>query len=1101
MGAGDLRFRILGPFEVWHGDRLLAVRAKQRVLLAALLLQANRVVAVERLVDQLWAESPPATATATLQTHISQLRKLLKVEPPSDQLIVTRASGYVLLVQPDQVDLQQFERLVDAARQAMAAGDAGGAAELFAQALGLWRGPALGGVALASPTLAGEAARLEEARLAALEDRIEAELALGRHARLVGELEALVAEEPLRERLQGLLMVALYRSGRQARALEVYQAARRMLRDELGLEPGRALQRLQQQILDADPSLEAAVGVATSLRAPAGAVPAQLPAVVADFTGRAGDLRELDRPLAGAESATAMVISAIVGTAGVGKTALAVRWAQQVRDQFPDGQLYVNLRGFAPTPPMRPIEALARFLDALGVPADQVPVELDQAAGLYRTLLAGRRMLVVLDNARNPEQVRPLLPGGPGCLVVVTSRDRLSGLVAKEGAQRLTLDVLRPEEARSLLARILGEQRVTAEPRASAELTRMCAFLPLALRIVAANLTSQPKRSIAGYVAGLDAGNRLTDLEIDDDEQAAVRAALELSYVALSPEAQRLFRFLGLVPGPDATAEVAAALIDSTAPQAARLLDRLAGAHLLGEHAPGRYAFHDLLRLYAAERARQDDPEQDRTAAIHRLLDHYLHMADTAARLLYPEKLRLPLPPGRVPPSPAGFGDDTQALAWLDGERHNLVAAIAYAAEHGPPSGAWLLADTLRGYFWFSMHIVDWLVVARAAVTAAQADGDLRGQAAAELSLANAYMSQGRHQPAIDHCTRALRLNQQSGWLHGQATVHGSLGLVAWELGRMQEAADHYTQALAITVGTGRLSNIATNTNNLGLVYQNMGRLEQAVDQYTQALPLYRKLGSRSNEADVLANLGVAYLELGRLDEAHDHLTRALDLHREVGNRRAEAETLRGLARIHCDAGRHPEALDLAGTAVTLAHDTGYRRHEADALNTLASIHHHLGKHDQAIGHHQQALHLARETQTRHTEAGALIGLAAAYRHLGQPDQALSHAEQAVALTREAGYRVLEGRALTTLADLHLTLDRPDQAAGLARQALALHRDTGHRLGQADALLALGHALRRTEGVTAAVPCWQEAYSLFADIGSPDAARVRTLLHTSAPPV
>jgi DNA-binding SARP family transcriptional activator len=368
MGARDLRFRILGPLEVSENGQVLPLGApKERTLLATLLLRANRVVATDRLIEMLWGAAPPNTARATVQTYVLRLRRTLQPVQgsPSEPVIATRAPGYFLQVRPDRVDLHQFERLVGEARAAMANGDAGQAAERLRQALELWRGPALGEVASMSPLLMGEAARLEEAHHAALEERIEAELALGWHARLIGELEALVAEQPLRERSHGQLMLALYRSGRKAEALAAYQAARQVFHDELGLEPGQALQRLQQQILSGDPSLELpeAASVSPPPARTARAVPAQLPAAVADFTGRTEDLGELDRLLAGGESGAAVVVSAIVGTAGVGKTALAIRWAHQVRDHFPDGQLYVNLRGFAPTPPMRPIEALAMFLN------------------------------------------------------------------------------------------------------------------------------------------------------------------------------------------------------------------------------------------------------------------------------------------------------------------------------------------------------------------------------------------------------------------------------------------------------------------------------------------------------------------------------------------------------------------------------------------------------------------------------------------------------------------------------------------------------------------------------------------------------------------
>jgi DNA-binding SARP family transcriptional activator len=1091
-------FRILGPLEASENGRVLPLGApKERVLLASLLLRANRVVATDRLIEVLWGASPPGTARATLQTYVLRLRRALQPSrgAPSPPLIVTRPPGYVLQVRPEGVDLHRFERLVAEARAAMAGGGSGQAAELLRQALGLWHGPALGDVASMSPLLMGEAARLEEARHAALEERIEAELALGWHARLVGELEALVVEQPLRERAHGQLMLALYRSGRQAEALAVYQAARQVFHDELGLEPGRELQRLQQQILAADASLELPGPAAAPSPATARAVPAQLPADVADFTGRAEDLRQLDCLLATRAElpTTAVVISAIAGTAGVGKTALAVHWGHQVRGQFPDGQLYVDLRGYAPTPPVRPIQALAMLLHALGVPAEQVPVEIDEAAGLYRSLMADRRLLVLLDNARSPDQVRPLLPASPGCMVLVTSRDRLAGLVAMQGARRLTLDTLTLGEARELLERIVGKRRVAAEPQATTELARSCALLPLALRIAAASLTDQPQRGIADYVAELGKGNRLAALEITGDQQAKVRAAFDLSYNALDPAGQRLFRLLGLVPGHDVTPGATAALAGSTSQQAWRLLDRLAGAHLLSRRGPNRFGFHDLLRLYAAERAHHDDLEQDRRAAIRRLLEWYLRTVDAAARLLYPEMLRLPLPTADTQQPTTRFEEHTQARAWLDAERPNLVSAVQHAAAHGPLPAAWLIADALRGYLVLRAYAVDWLAVAQAGLAAAEADGDLRAQAAAQLSLADVHQRQSQHQKAIEHYTRMLVLSRQTGWLDGQATALGSLGCVHWQSGRLHEAADHLTQALALSRQTGRLAAQAASLTNLGAVHQELGRLEQAANYHSQALALDQEAGSRRNEAADRANLGETLHALGWLDQAFDHLTTTLAEHREVGDRAGEADSLRALAAIHLDAGHLTDALQLADAAIALARDTGERRIEAEATNVLAAAHRHLGEHARAVDGHHRALGLARETSHRHPEAAALIGLAAAHQQLDHLDQALNYANQALTLARRAGYRILEGQALTAHAGLCLDQGRADQAAEHARRALDLHREAGYRLGEARTLLVLGHARRHTDGEDAAIPCWQRALAVFAEIGAPETDEVRAL--------
>ena len=826
--------------------------------------------------------------------------------------------------------------------------------------------------------------------------------------------------------------------------------------------------------------------------------PAQLPPDVTGFTGRADQLRELDMLLdRGDEQPTAVVITAIAGTAGVGKTALAVRWAHRARARFPDGQLYVNLRGYAPTPPLRPIEALAQFLHALGVGAEEVPADEAEAAAMYRTLLADKRLLVVLDNARHADQVRPLLPASPGCLVLVSSRDRLLGLVARDGARRLTLDVLSPAEARELLARILGPDRVAAEAAATAELARMCGLLPLALRIAAANLLDQPGRGTADYLVELTETSRLAGLAVDGDPEAAVRAAFDTSYAVLDPDDRRMFRLLGLVPCPEVTAPAAAALAAVPLRRAAQLLDRLAGAHLLEPRATGRFGFHDLLRLYARQRAQEEDEAGARQAALGRLLDWYLQVADAAARLLYPEKTRLPLPPLDLQPPQVGFADRAHALAWLDAERPNLVAAVQHAAAHGPRPAAWLIADTLRGYFVLARFPTEWAAVARAGLAAAEADDQPRAQAAAHLSLADLGVVQSRNEQATKDYLRALPLARRAGWLHGEAAALGNLGIMYQQSGRLQEASEHHARALALDGQTGSLAGQAVNLGNLGLVSWLMGRLEQAADYDLRALALYRETGSSYGEALTLSTLGVACHALGRFDDALEHFTQALALQREVGDRGNEGDTLQGLAAVHRDAGRCRLALELAEAALAVAQDTGDRVVEADALHVLATVHLHLGDDQLAAARGQEAVHLAVETGVGHCEVGARIGLAHVHRHLGRPDQALAHAGQARARARQAGYRLLEGQALTTLASIQLDRDQPHQAIEHARQALTIQRDTGHRLGQAHTLLVLGHALR-PQGADAALPHWQQALALFTEIGTPEADRAHALVRTCA---
>jgi DNA-binding SARP family transcriptional activator/DNA-binding XRE family transcriptional regulator/Tfp pilus assembly protein PilF len=1097
VAARRLDIGVLGPLTVRRDAVAVEVGpARLRCLLGLLALQPGQVVAREEIVDVLWGERPPATCLSLVHTYVARLRRLL--EPGRRQRAPARVvlrvrGGYLLELAADHLDVLCFDELAEGARRAAAAGDSAAACELSARALALWRGPLLSdldGRLQQHPA----AVALCQRRLAVALAHADSAIGLGRHQQAVAPLRVLVRDEPLHESLHARLMLALAASGQQATALRLFADLRERLVNELGVEPGAEVQDAHLRILRQQLPAPAPAGAAP--RASEWATPAQLPAAVAAFTGRTREQAELDRLLQPGTDTTTVVISAIAGTAGVGKTALAVHWAHRVRDRFPDGQLYVNLRGYAQGPPLRPIQALAGFLHALGVAAERVPAELEQAAGLYRTLLANRRVLLLLDNARDAEQVRALLPGSPSCLVLVTSRDRLGGLVARDGARRLTLDVLTPREADALLARLLGKQQVRAEPQATAALARACGYLPLALRIAAANLTSNHHQTVAGYLAELRGGDRLAALEAGGDEQAAVRAAFDLSYNALSAHLRRLFRLLGLVPGPDVTPQAAAALADTTPQQARQLLDQLAGAHLVNQHQPGRFAFHDLLRLYAAERCHDEDSQPERQAAIGRLLSWYLHTIDTAARRLYPQVVRLPIPPMDAGPPPVRWEDDSQALAWLDAERPNLISAIQHAAVHGPRPTAWLLADAFRGYFWLRMHTVDWLTVAHAGLAAAQADSELQAEAAAQLSIADAHMRRSEYQRAIEHYGQALKLTRRIEWVDGQAATLGSLAGVYWRSGRLHQAADHLTQALTLYQRTGQLAGQANALGNLGAVLLDLGPLALAVQHLAEAVALFKKTQSRMGEGIYLGDLGEAYQLSGRLDDAVEQLTLALTLHRHTGDLSGEADTLRCLAAAHSDAGRHAQALELVHTALTIAQKTGERRFEADALNTLASVHQRLGRHQEAFDHYQQALRLGGETENLRSEAAALIGLATAHQCLGRPDQASACVRRALALTTDTGYRLLEGDALTTMAAIHLHQRQPDSAAQEAVEALVLHRQTGHRLAEARTLLLLGLALRATGQAEAALPHWREALALFTQIGTPDANQVRELLDT-----
>jgi DNA-binding SARP family transcriptional activator/tetratricopeptide (TPR) repeat protein len=992
-GPADLlEIKLLGPLTVLHaGGAVDLGPPRQRCVLGLLSLRPNKVVGQDEIIDVLWGAQPPATSRNMVHAYVSRLRRLL---PPRQgtSLIAGGGGGYRLIVDSDQLDVLRFDELV-----AQAAADPESALDLYAQALACWRGPVLADLTARlwrHPAAVALARRRVDAVLA----YADLAIAAGLHQRAEEQLRALTVEEPLHEGAHARLMLAVASSGGRAAALDLFAEVRGRLVEELGLEPGPELSDVQARVLRGELPL-----------AGARPVPAQLPADVVGFTGRTDHLARLDGLLS---MTGGVVITTIAGMAGVGKTALAVHWAHRVAERFAGGQLYVSLQGHTPGPPVRPLQALAGLLRALGVPADAVPVELDEAATLYRSLLAGRRMLVVLDNAANAEQVRPLLPGSPGSLVLLTSRDRLTGLVATHGVHRLTLGVLTPAESVALLARMLGADRVNREPEAAAELAQICGRLPLALRIAAANLTDRPARSIADHVAGLRTDGRLSELAVADDPQVAVRVAFDQSYARLSPAARRMFRQLSLAPGTDLSLPGAAALAGRPPGQVAKWLGRLVDAHLLEQRGPARYGLHDLLRLYAQERGEHEDGPSKRASALAGLLDWYLGAADRAAALLYPGMLRLPLP--AMEPAPAvEFSAAAEAMAWLDTELGNLIAAAQHAAEHGPPRAAWLLADTLRGYFWLRRSTVEWLAIAGAARSAADRAGDVRAQAAAELSLGGAYQGASRYPEAIGHYSGGLALARQAGWRGGQALALGSLGMAYWWSGDLREAAEHHTQALKLHRQADRHAG-ANSLLNLGLVKRDLGRLDEAVGHLNESLTLHRVTGTRDGEAHVLGTLGEIDLDRGDLDRARRHLDEALALHREVGDRFGEAYVLGTMAAVHRDAGRSWQALELAQTALKLVSEIGNRSAEARIRNILGSVLLRLGDRPEAAEQHRQALDLARQTTTKIAQVGALLGLAAV--HAGQPDESRDYAEQARTVAARAGFGVLERQAHALLA-------------------------------------------------------------------------------------
>ncbi|HZM76448.1 MAG TPA: BTAD domain-containing putative transcriptional regulator [Candidatus Limnocylindrales bacterium] len=941
-GAVDLAvdLRVLGPVEAFADGRPVNLGPrKQRLMLAVLALEANQVVPIDRLVELMWPESPPRTAVHAVQVCASRLRAVLA----SRLELVGHGGGYMLRADPLLIDVHRFLSLVE---QARTAGDDRARMCLLDNALALWAGPALSGSA--PPELSDRLCRgLEEARLAAVEDRLAVRLRLGGHRDALAELTALVAAYPRRGRPVELLMLALYRDGRAADALGVYQQARQVLADELGLDPGPELQRLEIAILRGDPSLDLPeTGVppelsdddqaSVAIAVPEAARPALLPPAVAGFVGRDDHLAELDDALAEHEpSGPDSSITVISGTAGVGKTSLAVSWAHRVAATFPDGQLYVNLRGYDPShAPLDPDEVVRGFLDALGVPPERIPATPAGRVDLYRSRLAGTRTLVVLDNAVGPEQVRPLLPGAPSCLVLVTSRDQLTSLMAVEGARSVSLDVLSRGEAKHLLRLRLGRHRVAAEPDAVREIIDLSARLPLALAIVAARAANRRNVALAEVARELRASHHALNSFHAGDPATDLRAVFSWSYRTLGTETARLFRLLGLHPGPDVGLAAMASLAGQSPGRTRRLVADLTAAHLLTERGAGRYACHDLLRAYAAELAHQSDPPEFRKGALRRLVDHYLHSAYTAAGALdlYRDGLVLDPPANGVrPESPDGH---EAALAWLVGEHPILVEMVELAADGGFEGHAWRLAITLTEYFERRGHWHDWAATHLAAHYAAERLGDQRALAHTHRGLGRAQLWLGHYDDADVQYRGALELFGKLGDRLGQARTWHSLGRVAELRGRYAEALAHTAKGLELFRVVGDRAGLAKALNGVGWYHTLLGNHRLALADCGEALAILQDLGDRRVEANTWDSLGYAHHQLGDQTAAITCYEHALDLFRAVGDWFHEADVSDHLGDAWVAAGDPVSAARAWQRAVAVLEQLGH----ADAARVRAKV-------------------------------------------------------------------------------------------------------------------------------------------------------------------
>lgn len=863
-----LEFGVLGPLQVLADGRQLVIGRKgMRGLLAMLVLEANRVVPIDEIVDSLWADEPPATARTIVHGYVSRLRRMLEqADPAGSARILTTPPGYQLAVDPWRLDFHRARQLVSSARGKPAPIRA----QLLRESLGLWRGQVLADVPGEPVTT-----DLEELRLAAVEERIEAELELGRHLELVGELRQLVNEYPFRERLVGHMMRALYRSGQRADALEAYQRFHRRVVDELGIDPGPGLRVLHEQVLRDDPALSSAGPAETAPMPPRPGVvvPAQLPAAASGFIGRDEELAWLDR-LCDSRDLAATTIAVVNGAPGIGKSELAVTWGHRRAEQFPDGLLFASLNGFAPDrEPVEPAEVLARFLLALGVPADGLPRDLDDRVGLYRSVLAKRRVLVVLDDAWDPEHVRLLLPPGAGSVVLVTSRRRLEALVVSNGARMLTLDTLSEEESVRLVDEVVGKPLSDQEPMAIRMLVELCGNLPLALRIAAAKLMFSPEWTVEALVAQLsDDDARLRTLDLADTG-VGVGRALAVSYRNLPPELAETFRAAGLVPGRWVSPHAIAAVCDIDLGTAAGRLADLADAHLLVEQWRGGFVLHDLVRLYAREvvEAREHD------GALRRLMEHYLSACDHARRLIRPVSDGLDFTDSTTAPRPATSG---QALSWFDKEWPNLIALVHAGSEAGLHEQVWQLVRLVHTYCVIRHVSREWHGIAEFGLASARVGGDRRGEILVLHAMHDVNNRAEALQGTLEHAELAHRIAVELGEPRYLVMTLDQLALALVAEGRVEEALGHHREAVDLARRDGDALGEATVLNNLAQVEQRLGQRETAAQHQFLAMEIYHRNGDERSYVVAVNNLAELYAELGLLPEAEEHARQGVELAR-----------------------------------------------------------------------------------------------------------------------------------------------------------------------------------------------------------------------------
>ena len=1008
--------RVLGPLEVLvDGQRIDVGGNRQQIVLASLILEAGSVISIDRLMKAVYGENLPSSARVQVQICVSALRRLFGSHG-HPKVIATRNQGYVLVPTGTTIDLQRYERLIQEARAAGGIGRKEESTTRYREALNLWRGPAMEG--LESESLRTVADRLTERRLTVNEDCIEFELELGRHREVIAELGGLVADYPLRERLRGQLMLALYRSGRQAEALDAYRAARTALIDELGLEPSEWLQRLERSILTSDTSLSVPEAVVAAVPpvvlpvvvpevkppeievrepvpepepviepAPAPrsdpAVPCMLPTDIADFTGRSKQIDSIQMQLAMAAEdpgQLAVPIIVVAGKPGIGKTALGVHVSHRLAPRYPDGQLFADLHGRASNR-VSPMHILERFLRTLGIPGTNIPDGLEERAEMYRGLLSNRRMLVVLDNVGSESQVLPLLPGNPANAVLITTRSRLGAL---PGAVHVDIDVLDPVQCVELLSRIAGPDRFEDEKEATAQLIELCGRLPLALRIAGARLSARPHWTVDQLVERLENESRRLD-ELNHGAMG-IRVSISITYDNISDPARRLFRLLAVLDCTAFSVWVCAALLDEPLPDAHDLLDQLVEAQLVEpagtEHGPHRqYRFHDLIRVFARERLAAEEPLPERNAALQRVFGGLLFLAGEAHRKLYGQsnrQLHSPAPRWPIPPR-ATDRMLVEPLAWFERERQLIVAAVRQAAKVGAVEFCWDIAVTAVTLFDSRVYLNDWRDTHEVALSAVRQAGDRLGQAVVLYSLGSLNIVERRFADARRRLEDAADLFHTVGEDHGEALASRNIAFLERMDGNLAEAARRYEQTLTVLRRVGDLAASAYVLHSMAQVELERDDAEGAKTMLVEALELSRQVGSRRIEAQALHRLGDAHLQAGEPGRAVDVFDEALSVVCDLGDPIGEAYARLGLGMAYTRGGDWDKADAALSSAQQIATDNGELLVDARAEFSKGELALVGGRPQAAVTHLQRALDKFRGINAPVLEERVLTMLSGAY--------------------------------------------------------------------------------------------------------------------------